>query len=378
MTYRYRAAVRLLAAAAMLGWHWLPGGWAMGSVARLRWALGCDEIENLDRLLSRVNGDHTDQGYYNQLLDSGPDQPLAIAEAVPELRQIVLRPNLSVVRNDGTRWTTNAMGMRDRPYAVHRPPGTLRIAMTGDSIGVGLGVGDGRGFEPIVETRLNEESRRRGGPAVEILNLALPGRSAAQRWDHFRKAGWATEPDVVLFEATPADINWDRRRLSELLPQGIGWDSPLFGDILSRPGIRRGLTTDEFWEALAPYRWDLLAAVYRSIADDCRARGVPCIWVLIPRVGRFVDAMNHRRLLDVARSAGFTAVVDISDAFDGRDPGELAVHPSDFHPNPEGHALIAERLSAALQSAPALDVLRPPIRPGSRRGPDAVGRPDSG
>ena len=142
-------------------------------------------------------------------------------------------PNLSIVRDNGTTWSTNELGMRDRPYAVSKPAGTFRIAMTGDSIGVGLGVSDGRGFEPILERWLDEQSRRRGGPAVEILNFAVPGRSPGQRWDHFQKVGWATNPDLVLFEATPADIGWDQRRLAELLPRGIGWDSPLYGDILT-------------------------------------------------------------------------------------------------------------------------------------------------
>src|SRR5262249_58617347 len=167
------------------------------------------------------------------------------------------------------------------------------------------------------------------------------GRSPGQRWDHFQREGWATEPDVVLFEATPADIGWDPRRLAEVLPRGIGWDSPLYGDVLARSGIRPAATSEDYAQALRPYRWDLLAAVYRAVASDCRARGVPCIWVLIPRVGRFVEPAQHRRLVDLARAAGFTEVVDISGAFDGRDPAALAVHPGDFHPNAEGHALLA-------------------------------------
>jgi lysophospholipase L1-like esterase len=363
MTHHSGVASRLLAAAAMLIWHRLPSEWGPNGAERLRWALGCDDIQNLDRLLSRVDGDHADQGYYNQLLDTGLrlGQSPSIAEAVAELRELVLRPNLSIVRNDGTRWSTNALGMRDQPYAAVKPSGTFRIAMTGDSIGVGLGVGDGRGFEPLLERWLDERSRRRGGPAVEILNLALPGRSPGQRWDHFQKVGWSTGPDVVLFEATAADLNWDRRRLSDLLPRGIGWDSRLYGDVLTRSGIRPGATSEAYWQALGPYRWDLLAAAYRAVADECRARGVPCVWVLIPRVGRYVEPSTHRRLVEVARAAGFTVVIDISDAFDGRDPAALAIHPSDFHPNSEGHALLARRLAEALWPLPALRRLRGPV-----------------
>jgi hypothetical protein len=356
MSHSSWAALRLLAAATMLGWLWVPREWAPCWVDRLRWALSCDEIENLDRLLSRVDPERMDQGYYNQLLDTGVSPP--ICQAVADLREVVLTPNLSIVRADGMTWSTNELGMRDRPYAVSKPAGTFRMAMAGDSIGVALGVSNGRGFEPALEQWLAEASRRRGGPTVEILNLALPGRSAGQRWDHFQKVGWAMQPDLVLFEATPADVGWDQRRLAGLLPRGIGWDSTLYGDILTRLGVRPGATSDDYARALGPYRWELVAAVYRAVAADCRARGVPCLWVLIPRVGRVVGPAEHRRLLDVARAAGFTAVVDISDAFDGFDPAALAIHPSDFHPNAEGHALLARRLAGALWPLPAFRPLR--------------------
>ena len=70
-----------------------------------------------------------------------------------------------------------------------------------------------------------------------------------------------------------------------------------------------------------------------------------------------VEPAEHERLLHLAEAAGFAAVVDISDAFDGVDPADLAIHPSDFHPNAEGHALLARRLSRALWPLPALRLL---------------------
>ncbi len=361
-------ALRLIAAVAMLGGRWVPREWTPPGVDRLRWALGCDEIEILDRLLSGADPERIDQGYYNQLLDTGLQPRLSppICQAVTELREVVLRPNLSLVREDGTTWSTNEFGMRDRPYAVPKPAGIFRIAMAGDSIGVGLGVSDGRGFEPVLERWLAEQSRRRGGPVVEILNLALPGRSPGQRWDHFQKVGWAMEPDLILFEATAADVGWDQRRLAKLLPRGIGWDSTLYGDVLTRLERRPDATSEDYARALWPFRWQLVAAVYRAVAADCRARGLPCLWVLIPRVGRVLEPAEHRRLLEAARAAGFATVVDVSDTFDGSDPAALAIHPSDFHPNAEGHSLLARRIAEALWPLPALAPLRGPS-PGATR-----------
>ena len=83
--------------------------------------------------------------------------------------------------------------------------------------------------------------------------------------------------------------------------------------------------------------------------------------MLIPRVARPVKPADHRRLVDLARAAGFTAVVDVSDAFDASDPAALAIHPSDFHPNAEGHALLADRIAGVLWPLPALAPIRGPM-----------------
>ena len=52
----------------------------------------------------------------------------------------------------------------------------------------------------------------------------------------FSKDRLGDPPDLVLFEATDADVGWDHRRLAELLPRGIGWDSSIYGDILDAIG----------------------------------------------------------------------------------------------------------------------------------------------
>src|SRR5205823_5067020 len=115
---------------------------------------------------------------------------------VADVREFVLKPSLAI-EHDGARWSTNALGMRDREYATAKPPKTFRIALVGDSIAAGWGVGDGEGFEPVLERRLDARSRASGGPAVEVLNFAVPGHGPGQRWEHFTRVGWTTAPDLV-------------------------------------------------------------------------------------------------------------------------------------------------------------------------------------
>jgi lysophospholipase L1-like esterase len=208
------------------------------------------------------------------------------------------------------------------------------------------------------------------GPQVEILNLCVPGYAPGQRREHLERLGWPLKPDLVLFQATTADLGWDERRLRALLPEGIGWDAPMYLDVIASSGLRPGDDRDRVRDALKPRRAEILADVYRTVAADARDRGVPIGWVLLPRVGRPIDDTEHRLLLELAHRAGFDRVVDLSDAFDGLDPDSIAVGPNDYHPNAEGHAILARRLEAVLADLPGVPWTIPtdPSRPGSAGG----------
>ncbi len=313
--------------------------------------------------ISRADAERIDRGYYEKI--SGPSRrldasaPIApapfdagrLCHPVADLREYLLNPGMETSHR-GASWTTNSLGMRDREYPIEKPPGTTRLALVGDSIAAGWGVADGLGFEPRAERSLDGSA----GPGrhVEFLNFSVPGHSPGQRWEHFRRTGWPTSPDLVVIEATPADPGWDERRLRGLLPRGIGWDSPLYREALASSGAVPGGDFATYKRILRPYRWPILENVYRSAAAECRSRGVATAWVLVPRVGKRIEPEDRARLIATARACGFSAVIDLSDAFDGLDPASLAIAPDDFHPNAEGHARLAERLEAALRSAPEL------------------------
>ena len=363
--------VRFLATLALLAWGLAPVGPASGRPARFR------DVMRDDRM-SRADYERMERGYYESLLDAGrqlgapveaPDSLAAarrgekravdpfiegpLAEAVDDVREFVLKPDLSIV-HWGVRWSTNSLGLRDRPYAREKPAGTFRIALVGDSIAAGWGVDDGLAFESILEGVLDARSRAAGGPTVEILNFAVPGLGPGQRWEHFRRIGWATDPDLVIIEATEAEVGWDERRLRALLPRGLGWDTPQYRDGLAAAGARPGGDAETYKRALRHYKEAILAGVYRSIAAECRTRGVPCVWVLIPRVGRDSDPAGRRRILAMARSSGFSAVEDLSDVYRGVEPRLLAISPKDYHPNADGHARLAHRLDEVLSRRPEI------------------------
>ncbi len=334
---------------ALLAWGLAPASFAPGWSGRIRGALRADERSLAD--LERI-----ERGYYEVLNDSGrrldqaasarPSPPPSdfgpLTLTVADVREYMLKPNLSVPHR-GATWTTNSRGMRDREYSLAKPAGVYRIGLAGDSIGAGWGVEDGQGFEPVWENRWNQER------PVEIWNHAVPGLAPGQRWEHFSREGWAANPDLVVFQGSPADLGWDDRKLRSLLPNGIGWEVAAYRDAFQTARIRPGGDENDYKIALKPHREAILASVYRTVVDDCRLRGVVSVWLLLPRVGKPTPPAERSRLVKLARTAGFSRVVDLSDTFDGLDPARLAIGPNDFHPNAQGHARLALRLDEALR-----------------------------
>lgn len=353
-----RLTPTFLATAALLAWGTVR---VDSASARVRETLRND-------LPSRTDYDRMERGYYEQLIDAGRTpapvpgalaghgEPVALergrlTDNVTDVREFVLKPNMT--RDPGRRipWSTNTHGMRDREHSVVKPPGTFRIGLAGDSIAAGWGVGDDEGLEPRLEVALDARSRASGGPGIEVLNFAVPGHGPGQRWTHFDAIGWRFDPDLVVFEATAADFGWDERRLRVLLAAGIGFDAPVYADALRSAGIGPGRSAEGYRRLMKPHRRAILAGVYRAVAAECKARGVACVWVLIPRVGKPVEPAERQDLCMLARDAGFNAVVDASDAYDGAEASALAVAPNDFHPNSAGHARLALALEPALADA---------------------------
>jgi GDSL-like Lipase/Acylhydrolase family len=361
---------QLIATLVILACGLLPARLSGDGPSRLR-----DSLKS--NMLNRIDLERIEQGYYDKLLDTSrrlddladlpdlrigwrpgrtwsvpfDDAPLVMR--VDDMREVVLKADDAAVRR-GVLWHTNSLGMRDRTYPVEKPPRTFRIAFVGDSIGAGWGVDVERRFESILEELWDSRARKMSGWGVEIINCAVPGHSPGQRWCHFIQVGWPMKPDLVIYESTAADVGWDERRLRYLLARGLAWDSPTYHDVLERAGLERLGSPDDYKRALRPRHWEILAGVYQTMAAECRERGVPIVWVVVPRVGRTSDMADQPALYETARAAGFTRIVDATDAYDGVDPARLALDPDDFHPNKIGHVRLARRLDLAMRGLPEL------------------------
>jgi hypothetical protein len=118
-----------------------------------------------------------------------------------------LRPNLNGERwNEGgrVRFETNHAGLRDVEHAQDKPPGTLRIAVLGDSFTEAQALALKRTFWWVMQAELQRcpvSAQRR----VEAVNFGVSAYGPAQELIMLQKRVWEYSPDVVLLAFYPGN-----------------------------------------------------------------------------------------------------------------------------------------------------------------------------
>lgn len=129
-------------------------------------------------------------------LDSHPDAEVAYLNLPGEATSSTLGHAVDV----------NPMGMRERPYALPKPPGTLRVVVLGDSYVFGWGVAAEERLGVHLEAALREGASDLSGE-VECLHLAVAS------WNVVAECAWllrqleALRPDLVLHVTAENDLS---------------------------------------------------------------------------------------------------------------------------------------------------------------------------
>jgi hypothetical protein len=115
-------------------------------------------------------------------------------------------PNRGSARPPGARWVQenegratiqiNRHGFRSKEVDAEKPPGTLRIAVLGDSYTEALQVPTEERFTEVAETELVRQLHR----DVEVLNFGMEGYGTAQELMTFRHHVQQYRPDVVVLQ----------------------------------------------------------------------------------------------------------------------------------------------------------------------------------
>ena len=242
----------------------------------------------------------------------------------------------------------NRWGMRDRDYERIPEPGTARIAILGASYVMGDGVADDEVFDAVAERAMNDV-RPAGAPRVELMNFAVSSLHPSQQLALLDSGVFAFRPGAVVLVAHGGNDIESADHVGGQVARGNRIPYPFMADIARRAGVTVGMRAADAERRMAPYRDELLAATYARIAEACRSRGIAVYWLYLD-IPTAQDVRPERdRVLRLARGAGFDALFDLSGVYDGRDRSALQVAPWDFHPNADGHRLIAARFRRLLE-----------------------------
>src|SRR5262245_30014297 len=101
------------------------------------------------------------------------------------------------------RQEVNAYGFRGPARPPAKPPGTLRIAVLGDSFAYGLGVE----AENAIPAQLEAVLAAGSSVPVEVLNFGIPGAQLDDLIPHLRGVVANWQPDVVVFLLFTNDLD---------------------------------------------------------------------------------------------------------------------------------------------------------------------------
>lgn len=96
----------------------------------------------------------------------------------------------------------NSSGFRDDEFAVAREPGTIRIAVLGDSQEEALQVPLFATWQKVMAGKLS----RGLGKKVETYNFGVSGYGTDQQWLTLREKVWNFSPDMVILAFSPNDV----------------------------------------------------------------------------------------------------------------------------------------------------------------------------
>jgi hypothetical protein len=257
----------------------------------------------------------------------------------------------------GLTYRINAHGFRGPETALTKPAGVWRVALIGDSFAFGEGVR----FPDTMGERLESQLSAAADGAVEVLNLAVSGANSGAELSYLRHRGLAFEPDLVLWVYVLNDAGAGGLNLWEDFTQQYEarWlkGSYLVSHLYARIG--RQILGRRYIEQLVDRskgqrkKWqrslDALSEA-REVATAAGADFAVAIFPFMHRLDASHPFLDFHRLVSNHCSANGIPVLDLFDAFAGRNDTDLWVHPSDQHPNEAAHAIAADAIFGFLRA----------------------------
>jgi hypothetical protein len=120
---------------------------------------------------------------------------------------MALRPNAEgwEVKESENFIRINSLGMRDKEHNLTSPPGTIRVALLGDSMIAGEQVPLEKTMARVLEAMLRKESGS-VDHSYEVLNFAVGGYTLSQELLTLQAKVWDFRPDVIVLFLSPSSV----------------------------------------------------------------------------------------------------------------------------------------------------------------------------
>jgi lysophospholipase L1-like esterase len=353
--------------------RWAPRRWAP-RLALLLTSLAISWV--LVEVVARLTSEAPEWG-------SAPAVPPELADAkVYETVFQLLQRNAKGLHK-GLPYRTNSAGMRGAEVALEKPGGVFRIAVIGDSITMGSGVLEHQPYPVLLEGLLTAEYEV---PQFEVLNLGISGLNLQMSVGRLEAVGHPFQPDLVVYGFTENDLRGRHYRKSAVdvswrvenpEPGEVTFEAPRFLrsrfysllELVAPPeGSYVRELDDNYFDN--PEAWKFFEDAMTRLARYGLENDV-CIMMLVHTDLHFLHFLHPMRRHYLAAEQAATqrgiAVQQSFEYFRGRDAPSLWVSPHDFHPNPEGHAVLARALLDGLEALP--EQCWPPASARPRAGP---------
>ena len=289
----------------------------------------------------------------------------------------------------GGEYRVNADGFRDRDVAPQALPGTLRIAVVGDSLTFGWSVAEENTFPRQLEAAL---VRTPGSGPVEVLNLGVSGYNAYTEAALFADVGPRYRPDVVLVQFCVNDFNeptehFDYATRAQLPPlpdaafpdparrlpppgRWVAWceRSALCArlrTLLPTPAseLQRGLQAVAIHDDPSPREMAWLEARYAEMAAVAQQMGSRFGIIVFPYQGQLAGdapAVLQAAIRSMATPHGWLVIDPLPAlrAAQAGAPSSLYLDP--WHPTAAGYGIVAEAVARDLRCNGVVGAPPPP------------------
>lgn len=254
---------------------------------------------------------------------------------------------------NGNQIRINQYGFRDSdpPMTRARAPRTVRVAVIGDSVTLGLGVGEHETLPAQLRAQLDTASG--GARNVEVFNFGVDGYNTTQVAELLRTKVIDFQPDVVVYALCANDFDFEESSGEKIQY----FKRPRSFSFRLLKSVARRLLQIEYYHGHFYANRDTVYAEIVSMRDTAARGGTR---FLVARLPMFPEgAFDPYPIADIDEDirrfleANGIPQIDLLEPLRSsqQPPSTLALDP--WHPSPEGH-----RLMAAALARPVLHALK--------------------